>query len=149
MLMKITFEILGDPMGKGRPKFSSAGKFVRTYTPKETENYENKVVFFYKKATEYYFDKNELEVNIVAYFKLNKEHYKKKGINQAGQDKLLGLINPTKKPDCDNIAKIILDSLNGIAYYDDSQVVRLNVEKRYAEQPKVVVTIIERKTTNE
>lgn len=76
--MKIEFEILGDPMGKGRPKFSSAGKFVRTYTPKETENYENKVVFFYKKATEYYFDKNELEVNIVAYFKLNKEHYKKK-----------------------------------------------------------------------
>jgi len=52
-------------------------------------------------------------------------------------------IYPTIKPDTDNIAKIILDSLNGIAYKDDKQVIRLSVEKRYAEEPSVSVWISE------
>lgn len=39
--------------------------------------------------------------------------------------------DPTIKPDIDNIAKQILDALNGIAWKDDAQVVRLTVQKRY------------------
>lgn len=50
---------------------------------------------------------------------------------------------PTKKPDSDNIAKIICDSLNGIAYHDDSQIVELYICKSYSENPKVIVTIAE------
>lgn len=52
-------------------------------------------------------------------------------------------ISPTVKPDTDNIAKSILDSLNGIAYLDDKQVIRLTVEKWYAEVPSVSVEIKE------
>jgi Holliday junction resolvase RusA-like endonuclease len=52
-------------------------------------------------------------------------------------------IYPTIKPDTDNIAKSILDSLNGIAYKDDKQVVKLTVEKRYDEIPSVSVWISE------
>jgi len=52
-------------------------------------------------------------------------------------------IYPTIKPDTDNIAKSILDSLNGIAYKDDKQVVMLTVEKWYAEVPSVSVWISE------
>jgi len=37
---EIKFEILGEPKGKGRPRFARVGNGVRTYTPKETENYE-------------------------------------------------------------------------------------------------------------
>ena len=36
-----------------------------------------------------------------------------------------------KKPDSDNVAKIVLDSLNKIAYDDDKQVVELTVLKRW------------------
>ena len=36
-----------------------------------------------------------------------------------------------KKPDADNVAKIVLDSLNKIAYEDDKQVVELTVIKRW------------------
>ena len=36
-----------------------------------------------------------------------------------------------KKPDCDNVVKIVLDSLNKIAYDDDKQVVELTVLKRW------------------
>lgn len=52
-------------------------------------------------------------------------------------------ILPTVKPDTDNIAKSILDSLNGIAYLDDKQVVNLQVEKYYAETSSVSVRIEE------
>lgn len=33
------------------------------------------------------------------------------------------------KPDADNIAKLILDALNGVAYKDDAQVISLKVKK--------------------
>lgn len=45
------------------------------------------------------------------------------------------------KPDCDNIAKAILDALNGVAYDDDKQVVRLHVEKEYGATGSVEVVI--------
>lgn len=50
-----------------------------------------------------------------------------------------------RKPDADNIGKLIADALNGIAYADDSQVARLTVEKRFAVDgvEKVVVIIKE------
>lgn len=54
---------------------------------------------------------------------------------------LEGVIRPTKKPDIDNVCKIVLDSLNGIAYHDDTQVVDCQVRKFYSENPRVVVTI--------
>ena len=52
-------------------------------------------------------------------------------------------IRPTKKPDTDNIAKVICDSLNMIAYHDDAVVVDLSVSKYYGEIPEVRVKIKE------
>ena len=40
---------------------------------------------------------------------------------------------PMKTPDVDNCSKIILDSLNKVAYDDDQQVVELSVLKRWTE----------------
>ena len=56
---------------------------------------------------------------------------------------------PLKKPDVDNVAKIILDALNGIAYRDDKQVVELYVKKSYAGESGVGVTISEVEAKNE
>jgi len=52
---------------------------------------------------------------------------------------LMGFARPKKKPDCDNIAKIICDALNGIVYHDDSQVVDLEIRKYYSDEPKVKI----------
>ena len=49
-----------------------------------------------------------------------------------------GLDYPQKKPDADNVAKIILDSLNKIAFDDDSQVVELQVNKLWTEESERV-----------
>ena len=54
-----------------------------------------------------------------------------------------GKITHTNKLDCDNLAKIILDSLNGIAYKDDAQVCELLVCKYYGDEPKVEVMLYE------
>ena len=48
---------------------------------------------------------------------------------------------PTKRPDLDNLLKGFLDSGNGILWMDDSQIVSLYVEKRYGDQPGVMVSV--------
>lgn len=37
--MKVKFTILGEPAGKGRPRFRSVGPYVKTYTPEKTASY--------------------------------------------------------------------------------------------------------------
>lgn len=147
--MELRLTILGEPMGKQRPKFSSVGNFVKTYTPKETTNYESKVVNAYREQYNgKIFDTHqELYATIVAYFPITKQHYRfhKKtnsvDLDKVGEQMKLGKVSHIKKPDCDNIAKICLDALNDIAYPDDSQIVCLLVLKKYSENPRVEITI--------
>lgn len=135
------FTVFGEPVGKSRPKFSTINGHASAYTPAKTVNYENLVrltyqaAFGYKKA----FEKDALvKVRIRAYFQIPKSANKKKR-----QMMIDGIIRPTKKPDTDNIAKSICDALNGIAYYDDAQVVDLTVSKYYSEEPKAYIEIEE------
>ena len=125
----------GKIQAKQRPRFN--GKFA--YTPKETVNYENwvKACYLEKYRNEKPFEK-ALEVNIIAFFEIPKSVSKKKKEQMLNNE-----IYPTTKPDTDNIAKSILDSLNKIAYLDDKQVVDLRVRKQYAEVPSVSVWISE------
>lgn len=85
------------------------------------------------------FDENvPLLLEIKAYFKIPTSASKKrKALMEDGK------IRPTKKPDIDNVFKAIADSLNGIAYKDDSQIISGTVSKFYSEQPRVEVTIKE------
>ena len=54
-----------------------------------------------------------------------------------------GILRPTKKPDMDNVIKAIADSLNNIAYHDDTQIVDCQIRKFYSEQPRIEVSITE------
>ena len=134
-----TFEIPGAPVGKARPKFTSVNGFARAYTPKKTQSYENLVKLFY---TMKYGNKapspNPISVAIVAYFQVPASSTKKfKEMCAAGN------VPVTKKPDADNIAKIICDSLNEIAFKDDSQIFDLSCKKLYSENPRTEVVIRE------
>lgn len=131
-----SFTIPGQPMGKQRPKFARIGKFTRTYTPKETTSYENLVKLAYKGN---HFGKEPIVMHIKAYYKVPASYSMKKKM-----DCVEGRIRPTTKPDCDNVAKIICDSLNTIAYDDDKQIVKLIVEKNYSLTPRVEVMIGEK-----
>ena len=134
----IKFSIPGPPFGKQRPKFSRAGKYVKTYTPDETISYENLVKVMYQDAAKGKRFGNDvmLDVRIIAYYGIPKSTSKKKRI-----DMLAHKVRPVKKPDWDNIGKVICDSLNNVAYRDDAAIVDAQVRKFYSEQPRVDVSI--------
>jgi len=138
--MKLKFTVLGEPAGKGRPRFRSTGAFVQTYTPEKTVNYENLVKLEYRRQCgEHKYDKEiPLDVRITAYYGIPKSASKKKAKLMRERK-----IRPMKKPDFDNIGKIVCDSLNNIAYHDDAQVVDAQVRKFFSDDPRVVVTIQE------
>lgn len=133
----IKFEIPGEPKGKGRPKFSRHGKFVKTYTPETTVNYENWVKICFQEAKQKKLT-GQLKAFISCRFTIPNSYSNKKK-----EQALKGDLRPTKKPDVDNVAKIILDSLNGLAYEDDKNIVSCKVEKWFDKEAKVVVEIDE------
>ena len=137
--MNVRFTVPGEPKGKARPRVyrDNAGN-SRAVTPKETITYENLVKWVYQNTPGATKLDGELEARIIAMYSIPKSMTKK---NRQLIDE--GKLHPTKKPDLDNVAKIVLDSLNGIAYSDDSQIVKLTVEKHYSENPRVEVTLYE------
>lgn len=54
-----------------------------------------------------------------------------------------GVIFPIKRPDLDNLSYLIVNAMKGIIYEDDSQIVDLNLHKRYGDAPKTVVKVIQ------
>lgn len=139
MTYMMHFTIEGIPVPKGRPKFSKIGGFVRTYTPKKTSDYETTVQETAKQAmgpTEVL----ETPLAVYLYFRLPiPKSYPKKRLEAC----LRGLERPIKKPDIDNLAKSVLDGLNGIVYRDDGQIVSLHVTKVYSSAPGVDVLVKE------
>lgn len=53
----------------------------------------------------------------------------------------LGIVKPTKKPDIDNLQKLIFDSLNKVLYADDSSVVTCNARKLYSCKPRTEISL--------
>ncbi len=139
--MQIEFEVLGELKGKGRPRFARVGGYIRTYTDKETTSYEEHIRQSFIASGQAPFQEGEaLSVSIIAFAAIPSSCSNKKK-----KEMLAGKIRPIKKPDPDNIAKIVLDSLNKVAFKDDTQVIHLSVEKWYAEMPKLIVRITDNK----
>lgn len=133
------FEVIGAPVGKRRPKFSTIHGYAQAIKPKEDVYYENLVKLSFQQAKGNYdlFNK-AIKMKIEAYFAIPKSFSKKRY-----SETLEGKILPLTKPDADNIAKIICDALNEVAYKDDTQIAELTIIKKYAGEPKVKVTLEE------
>lgn len=137
--MAIRFIVPGEPKGKARPRiFTNKAGESQAVTPQDTLSYENLVRWIFNNTMESKKLQGEIEAKIVAMYSIPKSMTKK---NRQLIDE--GKLHPTKKPDLDNVAKIVLDSLNKIAFDDDSQVTRLIVEKHFSDQPRVEVTLRE------
>lgn len=131
------FEVPGKVIGKGRPRLNSYTGVV--YTPTRTKDYESLVEqYFLLKYPRFKALEGRIKVNIIAYFAIPKTT-KKSDINEMLENN----ISPTKKPDIDNIVKVVLDSMNKFAFKDDNQITKLEVEKKYAQEDKVYVKIEE------
>lgn len=121
----MTFKVFGEPVAKGRPRFTRQG---RTYTPKKTHDYESEVA----KAAKIAMGSQEpLETPVAAYIYITypiPPSYSKK----RHQECLSGMERP-RKNDIDNVCKAILDACNNIVYMDDKQVVSLHATKVFGE----------------
>ena len=140
--VKVKFTVLGEPEGKGRPRFRQVGGYTKPYTPDKTVSYENLIKMEYRRqCRDFKFENtDQLDVRITAYYGIPKSKPKK-------TQKLMEehILRPLKKPDADNVIKAVLDSLNNIAYHDDTQVVDLQIRRFYSRDPRLVVTIQEAK----
>lgn len=129
-----------EPVPKGRPRFHVFRGRVHTFTPQKTKEFEYCVAEYYKGAAGgCYFAKGvPITVSIVFGMPMPASTSKKRKT-----DMLEDIIKHTVKPDCDNLIKAILDALNGVAWYDDAQIVTLHVQKKYVETPNIYITIHE------
>jgi Holliday junction resolvase RusA-like endonuclease len=119
------FTIGGTPQGKQRARVTKHG----TYTPQKTKDYEKLVGWSYKAAGGKMME-GGVSLDVVAYF----------AIPKSRKDVEWGAYH-LQKPDLDNVVKIYLDSLNGIAYEDDSQVCNIYAVKRWSYESRVEVTV--------
>lgn len=125
----------GKIKGKQRPRFNT--KTGRAFTPSDTVSYEKMVRHCYMQQCGEYLN-GAVRATIYMYFKIPKS-YTKKRVAAIRE----GLEYPMKTPDVDNCSKIILDSLNKIAYDDDQQVVELSVLKRWTEEEERIEFLLE------
>lgn len=133
----ISFTVPGKPVGKQRPRFSRTYTGVRTYTPRKTQEYEDLVRISYRAVSKQKLE-GAISATIYGYFE------PPKSVSKTQRAKMLnGEISHIKKIDSDNLAKSILDALNGVAYDDDSQVCLLVVQKLYGEKARVEVVLEE------
>ncbi len=131
------FEVIGEIKGKARPRLNTYTGNI--YTDSNTKNYENLIKQYFKvKYPRYVPFENRVKVKIIIYLKIPQNTTKK-------NRKLIeeGILSPTKKPDIDNVVKIVLDALNKMAFNDDNQITQLEVEKTYSEEEKLYIKLEE------
>lgn len=126
----VFFTVLGPPKGKARPRFSGG----HAYTPTATRTYESQVRTAYNDVALGVRFTGPVRMEILAFYPIPKSAGKaRRAAMEAGN------VQPVKKPDWDNLGKIICDALNGLAWRDDAQVVDAHVVKRYGVEPMVHV----------
>jgi len=126
--------LIGQPVGKGRPRFTRSG---HVYTPDKTKRYEMRLA---GEASNWMMLRQldpitvPCKVLIKAQFQIPKSWTKKKKLQAERREIFPG------KPDIDNVAKIALDAFNGVVFEDDAQVHELRVLKAYGD-PCLSVTV--------
>jgi Holliday junction resolvase RusA-like endonuclease len=137
----VRFTIFGKPQGKGRPRVVHNNRFTgksMAYTPEKTSEYESLIRYSFQAAGGEMKQNAVFGVSVYAYFTPPTSWSKKK--KMAAE---CGLLKPTTKPDCDNILKVVMDALNGVAWSDDKDVVTVFCMKQYDETARLEVEINE------
>ena len=129
-MLSLNFSFLGDPQGKGRPRFYRG----RAVTPKKTRDYEALVRHEAQQALEHMVQlpnfEAPCEVSIDVHYSVPKSYTKQQRLQIAESGPWV--VRPSK-PDLDDVVKLVLDGMNGIVYHDGAQVVSLRAKKHWCE----------------
>ena len=127
----ISFTVEGTAVPKQRPRISRG----RAYTPKRTKDYEERVLNEFRSSYQGFYPAFGKDVPVwvcIHIVQAIPKSWSKKKRAQAEQGEIVPL---SRNGDVDNIAKSILDALNGFAYEDDCQVTTLMITKQYGVRP--------------
>ena len=137
MNKQINLIVPGNPQGKQRAKTFKRGDFAGAYTPAKTVNYETYIKqLFATKYPAFMPLEGPLMLQFTAYVSIPASTSQKKRALM-----LEGIIIPEKKPDIDNILKIIMDALESVAYKRDSQIAIAIESKLYSDRPRLELKI--------
>ena len=125
-----------EPKPKERPRAAIIGGHARIFTPKATEAYEKELRTAWIRANGEAPEEGPLRIRIYFGLPIPKSATKANKLQMVTRQ-----VFPTKKPDLDNLAKAVMDALNGVAYKDDSQIVTVLTKKNYGEMPYVKVIL--------
>jgi Holliday junction resolvase RusA-like endonuclease len=130
----IIIELAGEPRGKGRPRF--VRRTGHAFTPQNTASYEamlrHEAALVMRNRPPI---DGAIRVQVDAYFAIPQSWSAKKR-----KSALVGAIRPTKRPDWENVAKM-LDAFNGVVWRDDAQVVSGLIEKHYSDRPRLRIVV--------
>ena len=132
--MALTFTVPGEPIPQPRPRVSTRGGFARAYVPAKhpVHAYRDAIAAAARMAGAGVHGE-PVSVVIDFVWERPKSHLRKSGVKPDAP--------ALPRPDLDNTTKAVLDSLNGVAWEDDSQVQRLVVEKSYGPEARTTVRI--------
>jgi Holliday junction resolvase RusA-like endonuclease len=132
--MAITFSVPGDPVPQPRPRVSTRGGFARAYVPKTHAVHAYRAAIAEAaRAAGAGVHGEPVAVVIDFVFARPKSHLRKSGVRPDAPR--------LPRPDIDNLEKAVLDSLNGVAWQDDTQVARVVKEKSYGTEARTTVRI--------
>jgi len=132
--MALTFTVPGEPVPQPRPRVSTRGGFARAYVPaKHPVHAYRDAIAAAARAAGAGVHGEPVSVVIDFVWERPKSHMRKSGVKPDAP--------ALPRPDLDNTTKAVLDSLNGVAWEDDSQVQRLVVEKSYGPEARTTVRI--------
>jgi Holliday junction resolvase RusA-like endonuclease len=133
----LAFSLDGQPVPKGRPRATVRGGYARIYTPSTTRKYElavRKIAALHMRGREP-FD-GPLSVSVRFRLAPPKSMSKRQRARVlAGEEAYLGA------SDLDNYVKAFWDSLNGVVWLDDKQIVRAFLTKAAAEVAGIDVKV--------
>lgn len=131
----VTFTVPGNPVPQPRARVSTRAGFARAYVPGKHPVHEyRRAVAEAAKAAGLRSTGKPLYVRVLAAFARPASHKRKHGLAKGAP--LL------PRPDVDNIAKAVLDSLQSVIG-DDTMVAQLWAYKCYDAAPRTVVTVEE------
>lgn len=133
----LVLTIDGPPRGKARPRVTHAG---HAYTPAETIAAEDRVRIAWKQAGSVRLPDGALALHVVVCHERPRGHYRRDGqrLNAEGRRHPL----PTRKPDGDNALKLIADSLSGLAFRDDAQIVDWRLVARWDDRARTAIRVV-------
>ena len=127
--------ILGKPVAQKRHRYTFKKGFARNYDPSfaDKKKFKAKVLEFNPNKML----KGNIMLSITFYMPRPKSHYR------TGRYKHLLKKDSPKlhivKPDIDNLAKFVMDSLQGILWDDDSYICALEARKVYSDKPRTEI----------